>query len=164
MPRKSRFGRDSRPNASHICLVSTELQLEIKALREWMVQFFDGYEAAKMSSPLKLHVDSASAVAVASAHEKSGSIVQAETLESSPVQSAAGLPLTSTKAEQIVRIAHDFNNLLTLVLGYGETILFSLPANHPVCQYANQICEAAREGARLSGDLSALVRPKPVQR
>jgi signal transduction histidine kinase len=117
-----------------------------------------------MSSPPKLHLDSASAVAVASAHEKSGSIVQAETLEASPVQSAAGLPLTSAKAEQIVQIAHDFNNLLTLVLGYGETILMSLPANHPVCQYANQICDAAREGARLSSTLSALVRPRPTQR
>ena len=111
----------------------------------------------------QVHADSASAVAVASVQEKSSPILQTEALEAPPVQSAADLPLTSIKAEQIVKIAHDFNNLLTLVLGYGEAILISLPANHPVCQYANQICDAAREGARLSSDLSAVVQSRPPQ-
>lgn len=116
-----------------------------------------------MGSPTKLPADSASAAAVASVYEKRDAIVPSETLEAAPMQSAAGPPLTSTKAEQITKIAHDFNNLLTLVLGYGETILISLPANHPVCQYANQICDAAREGARLSSNLSAVVQSRPPQ-
>jgi hypothetical protein len=115
-------------------------------------------------SPLqKLHADSASVAAVASVHEKSASIAEPETLDAAPAQPAASSLPGSIKPEEIVRIAHDFNNLLTLVLGYGETILISLPGNHPVRQYANHICKAAREGARLSASLSALVQRKSPQ-
>lgn len=117
-----------------------------------------------MSPSQKLHVDSASVAVAVSVHEKSAPIAQPETLGTTPAEpSASSLP-GSVKPEQIVRIAHDFNNLLTLVLGYGETILVNLPESHPVRQYANHICNAAREGARLSASLSALVRPKSPQR
>ncbi|MGB6484107.1 MAG: hypothetical protein WBE86_11540 [Candidatus Acidiferrales bacterium] len=115
-------------------------------------------------SPLqKLHVNSASVAAVASVHEKSASIAEPETPDAAPVQPIVSTLPGSVKAEDIVRIAHDFNNLLTLVLGYGETILISLPDNHPVRQYATHICNAAREGARLSASLSALVQRKSPQ-
>ncbi|MFZ0466308.1 MAG: hypothetical protein WBL99_12770 [Candidatus Acidiferrales bacterium] len=66
-------------------------------------------------------------------------------------------------AEQIVKMMHDFNNLLTLVLGYGETILMSLPDTHPLHQHAAHICNAAKEGARLSRDLAALFQPRPAR-
>ncbi|MGC1105304.1 MAG: hypothetical protein WA876_02085 [Candidatus Acidiferrales bacterium] len=137
--------------------------METKALKELIAQFSTDVESPKMSSSQKLHVNSASVAVVASVHEKSVSIAEPETLDAVPVQPIVSSLPGGIKAEEITRIAHDFNNLLTLVLGYGETILISLPDNRRVCQYATHICNAAREGARLSASLSALVQRKSPQ-
>jgi hypothetical protein len=62
----------------------------------------------------------------------------------------------------IEKIAHDFNNVLTLVLGYAENLLRTLPENHPGRPLAEEVCKAAREGERLSLSLSALAQPGPA--
>lgn len=56
------------------------------------------------------------------------------------------------------KIAHDFNNILTLVLGYGENLLKTLPKGHPARPYAEEICRAAREGERLALELASLTQ------
>lgn len=60
---------------------------------------------------------------------------------------------------QIANIAHDFNNILTLVLGYGEKLLKALPKDHPGHSFAEEIYRAAKEGERLSLELSSLAQP-----
>jgi len=60
---------------------------------------------------------------------------------------------------QIGKIAHDFNNVLTLVLGYGEKLLKALPKDHPGHAFAEEIYRAAKDGERLSLELSSLAQP-----
>jgi len=77
-----------------------------------------------------------------------------------PQTSVENDPVSPDIAEtrSIRNIAHDFNNLLTLVLGYGEALLKSLPEGHPGRAFADEICRAAREGERLSMELSSIAR------
>jgi hypothetical protein len=69
-----------------------------------------------------------------------------------------GSPPARIPPEEILRVTHDFNNLLTLILGYGETILIVLPDDHTLRALAEEICRAAKEGARLSKHLSSLAQ------
>lgn len=64
----------------------------------------------------------------------------------------------SSATAQIGEIAHDFNNILTLVLGYGEKLLKMLPKDHPGHSFAEEIYRAAKEGERLSMELSSLAQ------
>jgi hypothetical protein len=64
----------------------------------------------------------------------------------------------SPAAPQVARIAHDFNNILTLVLGYAENLLRSLPNDHPGRTFAEEICRAARDGEQLSIELASLTQ------
>jgi len=59
---------------------------------------------------------------------------------------------------QIGKIAHDFNNILTLVLGYGEKLMKTLPKDHPGHVFAEEIYRAAKDGERLSLQLSSLAQ------
>ena len=72
--------------------------------------------------------------------------------ESPPTQAGA------SATAQIGKIAHDFNNILTLVLGYGEKLLKTLPKDHPGRAFAAEIYRAAKDGERLSIELSSLAQ------
>jgi hypothetical protein len=78
----------------------------------------------------------------------------AEGLSDTPSrQSSSGVA-----SPHIARIAHDFNNILTLVLGYGESLLKTLPKGHPARPSAEEICRAARDGERLTLELMSLAQ------
>jgi hypothetical protein len=64
----------------------------------------------------------------------------------------------SSAKPQIGRIAHDFNNILTLLLGYSESLLRTLPKGHPGRSFAEEICRAARDGEKLSLELASLAQ------
>jgi hypothetical protein len=109
------------------------------------------------------HVSFAGPAAAAVAREPLAIVPESQAPSVAHPASAADLAPAGPNSDQIAQIVHDFNNLLTLVLGYGETILMSLPESHPVYSFASQICNAAKEGARLSRDLSVLIRQTPRQ-
>jgi PAS domain S-box-containing protein len=52
-------------------------------------------------------------------------------------------------------IAHDFNNLLTGVLGNASMLLDDAPLGSPVWTFANGICEAAEQAAKLAHQMLA---------
>lgn len=114
------------------------------------ISLFGEREATTMNSFQRSFAGSGSSAATAVAREEPPAIPQSDSSCASP--------------EQVLRFAHDFNNILTLVLGYGETIMMSLPEAHPVHQFASQICKAAKEGARLSRDLTVLMHQASPQR
>ncbi len=65
-------------------------------------------------------------------------------------------------------VAHDFNNLLTVINGYAEYALRSLPGEHPLHHALTQIRKAGGRAAELTSQLLAfsrkqVVAPKPVQ-
>jgi len=95
-------------------------------------------------------------LAAAAGRQQSSS--SAATLAEAPIESPSAQPGTSTTA-QIGKIAHDFNNILTLVLGYGEKLLKTLPKDHPGHSFAEEIYRAAKDGERLSLELSSLAQP-----
>jgi two-component system cell cycle sensor histidine kinase/response regulator CckA len=63
-------------------------------------------------------------------------------------------------------VAHDFNNMLTVVRGYGESLLSTLPAGTPEHAAAREIARAATMAAALTRQLLAFSRREdylPVQ-
>src|SRR6202040_1342706 len=54
--------------------------------------------------------------------------------------------------------AHDFNNLLTIILGYGELLLFKLPAADLSREPIRQIRKAAERPSGLTRQLLAFGR------
>jgi two-component system cell cycle sensor histidine kinase/response regulator CckA len=62
-------------------------------------------------------------------------------------------------------IAHDFNNLLTLITGYSQLALSSLPRPHPLCALLEPIASAGERAALLTHQLQAYSRkqvPRPT--
>jgi PAS domain S-box-containing protein len=59
-------------------------------------------------------------------------------------------------------IAHDFNNLLMVIRGDGELILRRFPADDPLRQNAEAICEAADQAATLTRQLLAFSRKQVI--
>src|SRR5437867_7045535 len=60
-------------------------------------------------------------------------------------------------------IAHDFNNLLTVINGYSELMLLSLPVEHPHCATFEQIRQAGEKASRLIRQLLAFSRQQVLQ-
>jgi two-component system, cell cycle sensor histidine kinase and response regulator CckA len=55
-------------------------------------------------------------------------------------------------------IAHDFNNLLTVITGYGDLLLSSLPSGERALGYAQEILQSAEKAAALTKQLLAFSR------
>src|SRR3989449_551704 len=60
-------------------------------------------------------------------------------------------------------IAHDFNNLLTVINGYSELMLLSLPVEHPHSATFEQIRQAGDKASRLIRQLMAFSRQQVLQ-
>jgi nitrogen-specific signal transduction histidine kinase len=55
-------------------------------------------------------------------------------------------------------VAHDFNNILTVIMGFGQLLQHSLPADDPKRGHMAQILDAADRAAHLTGSLLAFSR------
>jgi PAS domain S-box-containing protein len=55
-------------------------------------------------------------------------------------------------------VAHDFNNILTVVLGYVDLAMRSLPVGAPAAAHIREIGEAARQASDLTQELLSLAR------
>jgi two-component system cell cycle sensor histidine kinase/response regulator CckA len=55
-------------------------------------------------------------------------------------------------------VAHNFNNLLTVITGYSEIVLESLPPNDPLCEMVEEIQKAAHRSSSLTRQLLAFSR------
>ena len=75
--------------------------------------------------------------------------------------------LHAQKMEAIGRlaggVAHDFNNILTILMGYCESLLDLLPAEHPGESCAREIKNAAQRAAMLTRQLLAFSRQQVTQ-
>jgi len=60
-------------------------------------------------------------------------------------------------------VAHDFNNLLTIITGYSQLILNTLPATDPNRNSAEQIMKASDRAAALTRQLLAFSRRQVLQ-
>jgi PAS domain S-box-containing protein len=75
--------------------------------------------------------------------------------------------MQSQKAEAIGRlaggVAHDFNNILTAIMGFCDLQRMSLPANHRVVHFTEEIQKAADRAASLTRQLLAYSRKQVLQ-
>lgn len=55
-------------------------------------------------------------------------------------------------------VAHDFNNLLTIITGYSDIVMESLPASDPLCELVEEIQKAAHRSSALTRQLLAFSR------
>jgi signal transduction histidine kinase/ActR/RegA family two-component response regulator len=73
--------------------------------------------------------------------------------------------LETQKMESLGRlaggVAHDFNNLLTIINGYSDLLLSSLPASDPAREWVSEILKAGQAGAGLVAQLLAFSRRQP---
>jgi two-component system, cell cycle sensor histidine kinase and response regulator CckA len=73
----------------------------------------------------------------------------------------------SQKMEAVGRlaggVAHDFNNLLTIINGYGELVLESLPAQSLVYELIREVVDAGERAAGLTRQLLAFSRKAIVE-
>ncbi len=60
-------------------------------------------------------------------------------------------------------IAHDFNNLLTVIGGYSDMALESLPPGHPTRSELTEIGKATKKATNLTGQLLAFSRKQVMQ-
>ena len=60
-------------------------------------------------------------------------------------------------------VAHDFNNILTVIIGCGELLEASLPADHPGRRDLAVLGDAARQGADLTAQLLAFGRRQVLE-
>jgi len=60
-------------------------------------------------------------------------------------------------------IAHDFNNMLTVILGYSELLLKSLPTDAPLRDHVEQVKEAGERASLLTKQLLAFSRKQVLQ-
>jgi two-component system, cell cycle sensor histidine kinase and response regulator CckA len=60
-------------------------------------------------------------------------------------------------------IAHDFNNMLTVILGYSELMLKSLPPDAPLRDHVEQVKEAGVRASLLTRQLLAFSRKQVLQ-
>src|SRR3989454_2815827 len=60
-------------------------------------------------------------------------------------------------------IAHDFNNMLTVILGYSELLLKSLPTDAPLRDDVEQVKEAGERASLLTKQLLAFSRKQVLQ-
>ena len=58
-------------------------------------------------------------------------------------------------------IAHDFNNLLTIITGYSEMALATLPSESPQREPITAVIQAAQRAAEMTGRLLAFSRQQP---
>jgi two-component system, cell cycle sensor histidine kinase and response regulator CckA len=60
-------------------------------------------------------------------------------------------------------VAHDFNNLLTVILGYGEILLDTLPADDPRREDVEEVRKAGQSAASLTRQLLAFSRKQILE-
>ena len=60
-------------------------------------------------------------------------------------------------------IAHDFNNMLTIIMGYSELMLKSLPPDAPLRDHVEQVKEAGERASLLTKQLLAFSRKQVLQ-
>jgi two-component system cell cycle sensor histidine kinase/response regulator CckA len=75
--------------------------------------------------------------------------------------------LQAQKMESVGRlagtIAHDFNNLLTAIIGYGSMLRDEMPSGDSKKEMVGEILFAAKQAARLTGQLLAFSRKNPTR-
>ena len=61
-------------------------------------------------------------------------------------------------------IAHDFNNVLSIILGYSDLMLATLPVNDPIREKIKRIHESANQAATLTRQLLAFSRKQVLEK